>query len=151
MHHLDGKDQNGVAYQKEYYISTFIKETWINARKICQSYGFDLITFDTEEELNAFSPFYRNENETLTDYSHVGGFTYDVDSSIWFWVTNEKEIGFKLKFAPLEPNNIGGLENCLALWKYSEELLFNDFPCSEYYFATFFCEGRKIIPCEKQD
>jgi hypothetical protein len=78
------------------------------------------------------------KNSTIKDKIYIGG--TKLESKYWYWAESERPIDYSFKWLPGEPNNIGGKEECLDLFKgYGNDIGFNDESC-EYKRQQILCE-----------
>ena len=104
-----------------------------SSRAICNAYGMDLISLDTEIEYHYFMEVICKEHNDKLSYVHIGAMTTQGKSlDKWFWMNSGNRIPYSLAFHPEEPNFANDNEYCLMLRANSLECIFNDVPCNQY-------------------
>ena len=124
---------------KTWFLSTW-SSTWQKANEDCKIHGMKLTTFGSEKEegddLLKFYNLLSSHPDAFigyTDEGHEGTFTS---------LTGEKlEIGFTFHHG--EPNNDGGVEDCLAVKNLNKTLKCNDIGCSIN--KPFICEQENFV------
>ena len=102
--------------------------TWANVRSVCKSFGLDIGSFDTLEELNALIDMAKKQVPTLSGSYHVGGVTLTPKSpNDWFWVTTGEKIEYQLPWASGQPDTFKGVQYCLRI--IVPGYTFDDFDC----------------------
>ncbi|KAH8257102.1 hypothetical protein KR038_003430, partial [Drosophila bunnanda] len=116
-----------------YYIDERNKN-WFEARRSCESMGFNLISFETAEEFEAVSRIIDDDTEATkgywtsgTDFMHLGDHA---------WFPNGKPIPSDL-WGYSEPDNKNEEEHC-DLFTFLGSYKMNDEPCTSKYF--YICE-----------
>lgn len=108
-----GVNDDGIAFEKVYFVSSFMKMTAPAARSFCKSFGpnMDLVSFESRNEFlvvrSKFEPEIRDKSILLI----VGGFSHSTSAtkSEYHWISS----GLKT-FVDVEASNN---EKCLAVRK----------------------------------
>lgn len=116
---------------KTYYASQNFKLTWANAFTFCRSFGMDLVELDTAVEADHFNKLCAEHNYLFTSTVHIGGSDHGVGKNKWYWMSSGNEINYNMKYAQTEPNNVRGLQHCLAVYTHPESFAFADYDCDE--------------------
>lgn len=105
---FNGISSEGVEYEKNYYISQYLKTTPLNARSACKSYSkdMDLVSFETREE------FMRIRTKLLALIGQnpviVGGFAHKLNNKFdYYWISSSSKIDYTY--------DASRGEHCLAL------------------------------------
>lgn len=113
-----------------YFIENQIERNWFEARRSCESVGYNLISLDTKKKFNAInnyldaqkdkSPYWTSGNDFLTLGRHV-------------WFPSGKEVPLKYWY-PGDPSNKNGAEHCDE-FRFKGTKLMNDEKCTalKYY------------------
>ncbi|KAH8234758.1 hypothetical protein KR032_002794, partial [Drosophila birchii] len=115
-----------------YYIEEN-KKNWYEARRSCESMGFNLISFETVEEFNAINRFMDDTGATTvywtsgTDFIHLGHHA---------WFPNGKPVPSDL-WSVSQPDNNNEEEHC-DTFRYKGTYKMNDDPCTVKSFSV--CE-----------
>lgn len=135
-----GVDADGIAYEKTYYVSNYLKMTPPQARSFCKSYGpnMDLVTFDSRSEFLVVRTKFEPEVRDLSIFVIIGGFAYtNPDGKTeYHWITT----GSKL-FSDLDvPND----QKCLGIRKENrnDPVAFSPISCDES--LKFLCQEIDI-------
>lgn len=133
------------ARSKTFYLPRYMKLTWPAVRSVCKSYGMDIGTFDTLDELNAFISMGRNHVPKLGGSYHVGAVTLTPKSpNDWFWVTTGEKINYQLPWASGQPDTHRGVQYCLRI--ILPDYTFDDFDCDHVSGSIgFLCQDTKIL------
>lgn len=98
--------------EKEYFIPHHLKAIWSNARSICQSYGMDYLSLDTEKEYNHVLQLLKNDAANIPQWLYIGAITEEAGSqNNWYWVSSGNRITFPLKWAANQPTIIRPVQN----------------------------------------
>ncbi|XP_053958229.1 C-type lectin 37Db-like [Anastrepha ludens] len=125
--------------RKYYFINTAVQMNWFAAAHLCRSYDSDLVTVESDAEMDDLSSY-------LTTNGHTGQY---------FWTSGNDLIaegqfmslstGRPLSYARWtagEPDNANNNESCIHLWTNFETVFkMNDMPCTADGYAI--CERRK--------
>jgi hypothetical protein len=124
-------DLNG-KHVKSYFIPRYFKSQWVNAKSICQSYGMEFVSLETQQEADNFLGLCNRNTKLFEAHVNIGGMTLEGKSTDkWYWVNSRKHIDYPIAFAPSEPNFGHGLEFCLAVIKLPNDIfMFNDVACN---------------------
>lgn len=134
-----GRDEDGVVYEKIYYVSNYLKMTPPQARSFCRSYGpnMDLATFETRSEFLVARSKLEPELRDRSIFVIVGGFADTDPAGVtnYHWITT----GSKL-FSALEvPED----KKCLGIWKErNDPVAFVPISCDEP--LKFLCQDIDI-------
>ena len=86
----------------------------------------ELVSLPTEEEADVFSELCANNAFHFEEYTHIGGSYIGNGLNNFYWISDGKPVTYQLKWAPGEPNNAGGKEDCLSIHKQPGAFKFND-------------------------
>ncbi|XP_062609055.1 adhesion G protein-coupled receptor L3-like isoform X2 [Saccostrea cucullata] len=119
--------------------SYLFEEKWGNWKKAageCEEAGGALATVISE------NCTLRNLNENLTYF--IGGM--NSPSGNWTWVDgtqmNQKH------WAPQEPNDSGGVEDCLQMWYRNDIYHWNDISCDSAIYGGYICQSTTASYCD---
>lgn len=133
-----GVNEEGIVFEKTYYLSQYLKATSINARSACKSYGstMDLATFETREEFLKIKINLNNEIERSGQIGSnpiiVGGLVHTLNGkSDYYWFST----GSKVNHYPFDANRKD--LKCLALQK-EGAVAYIPINCDEKY--LFICQ-----------
>lgn len=139
----DGQDENGKNIKKVYYHSKHLKATWTVAASICNSYGLQFVSFETEHESEEFLKICTKNNSYFDNSAHIGGIGSQPNSeSGLFWMNSGKKINYGLLFIMdqhFDPHM--GNSFCLSIVKetYRNAFHFSGVGCSKMK-AHFICQ-----------
>ncbi|XP_050984261.1 galactose-specific lectin nattectin isoform X2 [Labeo rohita] len=95
--------------------------SWSDAEMTCLNYGGNLASVHSQTEYNFLRVLIYSDKSFW-----IGG--YDaVSEGKWFWSDGTK-MNFRL-WSPIEPNNEGGIENCIEM-NFRATGLWNDLDCN---------------------
>ncbi|XP_072042492.1 uncharacterized protein [Amphiura filiformis] len=119
-----------------YFKNNDVPLTFWEARSDCQERGSELTSVRDEAEQRFLNDFVRSDNVNvwigLTDVVTEGSWKWD-DGTLYGY-TN---------WAPQQPDNSGGIEDC-AHFRYGDELgLWNDLPCDSPWVSDYICKMRR--------
>ncbi|CAG9805257.1 unnamed protein product [Chironomus riparius] len=140
-----GTTDDGTEYQKSYFYPRYSpKISWFDSRSTCESFGFELTTLETYEEMQIVFNLADNYLKTLIDIGiFVDAMTLTLKSTTdWYWAKTGKKLSFALPWIPGEPNNSQNAnEACLQFGKRTGSAVtgFNDVPCTSTAY-TFLCQ-----------
>ncbi|XP_034475159.1 C-type lectin 37Db [Drosophila innubila] len=115
---------------KIYFIEDTQRVNWFGASNFCRQLGGFLVTLETESELQLLSPYLHPSRSywiSLNDLAVSGVYTSQAtgrDAEYFNWSVGQ-------------PDNIGGLEHCVELWR-SNSFQMNDVQCEIK--LNFVCE-----------
>ncbi|KAH8235105.1 hypothetical protein KR032_008800, partial [Drosophila birchii] len=112
-----------------YYIER-IGKNWFDARKSCESMGYNLISLNTEEKFNAINSFLDNQMDK-DSYWTSGNDFLTLGRHVWF---PSGEPVASHYWYPGAPSNNNGIEHCDVI-RSGQTRLLNDKDCtiSRYY------------------
>lgn len=97
---------DGRPYEKAYYMSSFIKTSWVNVRPFCQSYGMDILSLETAAEADNFLRLCQYNYNIMDPFTYIGGYSSLVKNpNSWYWVNSGKKIDYSLKWGAGQPND----------------------------------------------
>lgn len=134
-----GQNDDGIAYEKTYYVSNYLKMTPPQARSFCKSYGpnMDLVTFDSRSEFLVVRTKFEPEVRDLSIFVIIGGFAYTNPNgkTEYHWITT----GLKLFSAMDVPSD----QKCLGIRKdRNDPVAFAPISCDES--LKFLCQEIDI-------
>ncbi|KAI8120437.1 C-type lectin 37Da [Lucilia cuprina] len=123
---------------KKYYYFGQSKVTWYNAYTICRTMGGLLASYETAQELAELSKYLISKYSTKFN-SWLAASDQDTEGQ-WIWYNNGETITYA-EWAPGQPDNWNGNENCAHLLSRDGRYLLNDVHCGlrNYYI----CEADK--------
>ena len=138
----DGLDEKSSEYKKSYYIPRYFRSSWVNSRSICIAYGFDIASFETQQEANAVVNLCKKQPNLLEYFTYIGAIKIsNQQSNGWYWVNSGKKLSFEI---PEENLDFAGREEwCLALGP-ANNFLLNDVHCNGYEFK-FLCQKVEFM------
>nr|XP_022328733.1 perlucin-like protein isoform X1 [Crassostrea virginica]XP_022335146.1 perlucin-like protein isoform X1 [Crassostrea virginica] len=86
------------------------EETWFDGMKMCQIHGSNLASVESQEEQNFIVSLMRNSHKTVV---WLGGSDWTVEGK-FVWEPYGDDITYS-NYAPGEPNNHHGVEDCLLI------------------------------------
>lgn len=119
-------------------------KTWEKARAQCQFHGGDLATIKSFESITLISIMaraYVKETGQGLPHHHfwTSGYEFPVDSNNWYWANDNSSLSANSTFwAPTQPDNHGGVENCVDIIETIVNFLLNDNNCAAE--LPFICE-----------
>lgn len=133
------QNENNQTVVKSYYVARDFLVNWKDAFITCKASGMDLVELPTEAEADFFLNLCDQQQVFLKHQTfHLGGSYIGAGNDEFYWMTTEKRVNYKLKWAPGEPNNAGA-EKCLTIFKSGSTYLFNNIvPNSPV--LNFFCQ-----------
>lgn len=133
-----GVNDDGIVYEKVYFVSSFMKMTPPAARSFCKSFGpnMDLVSFESRNEFLAVRSKFEPEVRDKSVLVIVGGFSHmTATKSEYHWISS----GLKT-FIDIEATN---QEKCLGIRKVnSEPVAFVPVSCDEP--LKFMCQEMDI-------
>ncbi|XDV11360.1 hypothetical protein PO909_000323 [Leuciscus waleckii] len=109
-------------------------QTWIDAERFCLQYDGNLASVHSLEEYAVIHDLIRSETQASMR-AWIGGHDA-VQEGVWLW-SDGTEMNFQM-WAPGEPNNLDGHENCLEM--NLDYVKWNDDTCSKN--KPFVCVKR---------
>ena len=105
---------------------------------MCVGTHMEPLQLNSKAEETHFFDLIQNNPKVPENLFHIGGLLVNDQ---WKWKSDSKNIYSNMKWAPGEPNNAFGGENCLCIWKYNniESTGFNDVRCDNDQ-RYFFCQ-----------
>lgn len=100
----------------------------------------NLVELDTAAEADHFNKLCAQDKDLSTSTVHIGGADHGVDKNKWYWMSSGKDVNYIMDYAPTEPNNINGRQNCLAVYTHPESYQFADYDCDE---------SKSIFACQR--
>lgn len=113
----------------------------MDARSFCKTYDMDLAQFDTAYEFSNFVKQAMRSYQHFDRWTHIGGIAkFTEKDRHWFWVGKNARISYPLQFAPSQPNNYLGRQNCLGISKEETTFEFQDIDCHGRFEEKFICQ-----------
>ena len=110
---------------------------WATAKASCNAIGGDLSYFNNDEELAAYYAVKNDRDEWIGIERENGNQWFTVagkESTVYDWYCQ----------TGCEPNNAGGIENCVESYRQEHEFKWNDRNCADK--KAFSCRIEKIVP-----
>ncbi|CAO1441927.1 unnamed protein product [Diamesa serratosioi] len=130
--------------QKTYYINNRVETNWVTAHLMCESFGFELISFNNLPEMNGFLDYLQKQEMRFSFWLGATNInTYKTTSEYtpekhgFYWLSNGQNINYKVKWFAGEPNN-PSTEQCLHAGFRNNVIGLNDFPCNRQDY--FICQ-----------
>lgn len=118
-----------------------MKSQWYLTRPICKAYGFDVVSLDTLEEMEAVADMCEENKNLFGWFIHIGGVASTSKSKTdWYWVNSNEKVSYDMLWQNGQPDFSGSNEWCLTLEK-SSKFKFNDIPCHGSWEEKFICEA----------
>lgn len=105
------------------YILIQTNKTWTEAEAFCIENYFHLALIHNQSDLENF-----REIMSASNFTSEAWMGLSVDVNTWRWSYQSQNLTFT-KWNSGEPNNVGGSEECGALLKFGNNIVWNDFPC----------------------
>lgn len=122
-----------------------MKSQWYLTRPICKAYGFDIVSLDTVEEMEAVAAMCEENKDLFGWYIHIGGVASTSKSKTdWYWVNSNRKVSYAMSWQNGQPDFSGSNEWCLTLGK-SSKFMFNDIPCHGSWEEKFICESSTEV------
>ncbi|CAG9830396.1 unnamed protein product [Diabrotica balteata] len=122
------------------------KVNWTAAIKSCQDVGMSLVSIQ-----------YKQKSDQITQFLESTGVNYDSyenaiwtsgnrlqDKVNWFWLAREPVKFTNWDTQNKEPNNSGGNEECISIYKNGAVTVWNDIACNREYYPL--CEKNMCCP-----
>lgn len=101
------------------------------------------MSLDSPAEADIFFTAFTQKAALFDDATYLGAVTnIALSKTNWYWVSTGKKLNFELPWGPVDPNNLGNNEKCLALQK---PLSMIDIICYELYYKRFICQSVKFV------
>ncbi|XP_017771143.1 PREDICTED: C-type lectin 37Da-like isoform X2 [Nicrophorus vespilloides] len=130
---------------KTYYLEVNNQINWHNAYLACKQYNMELINIDSDAEFDYIREFINS----LTTAQKLNFWTSGNDLGTegeYKWMSNGRRV-FSNRWHKGQPDNYGGLEDCIHFWHVSNVYLLNDSTCASN--MAFICQSIKK-PCSVQ-
>lgn len=128
-------------FVKSYWVPRYFKAQWQLTRSICKSYGLDIVSLDTLEEMEAVSKMCEENRDLFGWFVHIGGMAKTGRSQTdWYWVNSNSKVSYNMTWQNGQPDFSGENEWCLSLHKDSK-FKFNDITCYGSWEEKFICEN----------
>ncbi len=116
---------------------------WNEAKTICNSYGYTMVSIENNEENSWIVSMLQTLFNERTSWI---GYTDEAQEGIWSWSNNST--GIFENWHSGEPNN-AGTENCAHIWE-NQNADWNDINCNNNY--RYICElGAEFTSCQSGD
>lgn len=136
--------EHGDTYRKDYFISRHFKIAWQESRAICQSFGMEFVSMDTEKEYNRLIELLASNAAMVGQYNYVGAMTRDPRNQKWYWLNSGRRITYPIKWAANEPTDAGE-QFCLYLEKVAgNQFHFHDGSCTSLGLGKFICQKESL-------
>lgn len=115
--------------------------TWEKAVEICHKYNASLISIESKEKQLFLESFEQLKNAFWTS-------GHRDSNGKWKWI-NGNEISYT-NWGPYDPNNAGGIENCIAVWRTqsNENINWMTNPNYNWKWLDIQCDYILFIVCE---
>lgn len=136
--------ESGDTDLKKYFIPHHLEAVWSNARSICQSYGMDYLSMDSEDEYKHVLQLLKDNAASIPQWLYIGAITKEARSkNHWYWVSSGNHITFPLNWAANQPNNHPpSKEYCMTFEKQgNNNFLIHDCPCN-VNLCKFICQQK---------
>ncbi|XP_037932878.1 C-type lectin 37Da-like [Teleopsis dalmanni] len=100
---------------------------WFGARDTCRRLGADLATITTNDQLNAISSYLLSKGYGENDWFWIAGNDLAQEGN-FSWVSNGEKMTFA-NWSQGQPDNNGGIEDCVHLWLREGQFKMNDWQC----------------------
>ncbi|XP_044739230.1 hemolymph lipopolysaccharide-binding protein-like [Chrysoperla carnea] len=141
-----------IPFENSFYKYHRVPQTWAKARQICDAEGGYLAIINSEDEANfLIQMMAKYPVDVLTDVRHknnvlVGFHDYFEEGEFVTIDGKSLENSGYVYWAPGQPNNYGGNEQCGSLWRKGG---LTDFPCATS--SPFICEISSDTLCTIRD
>ena len=128
---------------KKMYFLSKLKLNWIEAHITCKSYGMNLLSIESSEELTNIRNIYKLNSSIFEAHTYIGGTNLFNES--WYWVGSGNQITLnQSEWIENGPNGQHNEEFCTDIYarqNRDNEIVVNDVPCrSTKYIWDFICE-----------
>ncbi|CAO1434264.1 unnamed protein product [Diamesa hyperborea] len=130
--------------RKSYYINNRIQADWLTAELMCESFGFQQVTFNNQLEMNGLLDYLQTRFTNNTFW--LGATNIDRNqlkftaaNHGYYWLSNEKKINFPMRWFAGEPN-FANNEHCLQADFRNGIIGLNDNTCNRDMY--FICEDN---------
>ncbi|KAH8283113.1 hypothetical protein KR054_012270, partial [Drosophila jambulina] len=119
---------NSLIFLKDtyYYIESSAPKNWFNALLACKKIGYQLVSLQNSEKFNLLVSFLVSSRQSLYFWTS-GNDLYTPGAHHWYPSNDPILDGL---WAPRQPDNVGGVEHCDALWKTSKNYTLKDNNCN---------------------
>ncbi|XP_020816277.1 C-type lectin 37Da-like [Drosophila serrata] len=115
-----------------YFIENKVPMHWFGARKFCEGMGYNLISLDTTEKVEAIKTYLDSQRDKNIYWTSGN----DLLTPDHVWFPSGKPVASEL-WHPNEPNNYGGIEHC-DNFGHGPSRLMNDLDCTHK--QNYICE-----------
>lgn len=132
--------------EAKYYLSKLFETEWQHAKSICQSYGMEFLSIESEAEqthlLNSLSK--HGSFFGVHEWVSIGAMTTTCGSQdLWYWVDTGKKVNFQFAWGQSNPNCKNDSEMCLCLGKRVN---------GSFYIGDIWCKGTpQRFLCKQKD
>ena len=109
--------------------------SWNAAKSACEALGAELVVLSSLAENQAVG-----KNITGGQGAYIGLYRNPRDKSRWLWVDQSRPT--YTHWYSGEPNNHGGIEDCVQMISRSTGFEWNDISCNNVYNIPYVCETR---------
>ncbi|XP_011190486.2 C-type lectin 37Db [Zeugodacus cucurbitae] len=120
----------------KYYLVHALELNWHGAAHLCRSYDSDLLTIESEAEMNALFSHLRG----LYSFAHIWTSSNDLSDEGKYVSLNSGRPMIYTFWGPNEPNNAGDVEDCVEVLLNNVSFTMNDNNCSKK--MRVICEKR---------
>lgn len=131
----------------KYFVPRWFKASWHNARSICQSYGMEFLTMESEAEQNYLLDTLKYNSAVFSgNWVNIGGMTTKCGSrDLWYWVDTGNKVNFPIRWHANDPNCSNDSEPCMALGKFEDGNVYVvDIWCSGAP-QKFLCKQKSVV------
>ena len=108
----------------------------------CRSFGMELASLPTKDFADKFTQLCFENSPFFDKYTHIGGTYIGAGLNQFYWLSTGKPVRYNLNWAPEQPDNARGLQNCLALQKQNGPFKFDDIDGFGLHEEKFVCESK---------
>jgi hypothetical protein len=137
----DGLDCNAAFSGDTYFVACFAEETWSDSHELCQDAGHDgLATILSDGENNDATALMIYDESPSSNDLYWMGYNDQSSEGSYLWISGLA--GGYTNWAPMEPSDGGGREDCGHIYSYAFDLgaLWNDHFCETL--QSYVCESR---------
>uniref|UniRef100_A0A904MW32 C-type lectin domain-containing protein n=1 Tax=Culex quinquefasciatus TaxID=7176 RepID=A0A904MW32_CULQU len=124
--------------KKQYFVHNNKEVTFLEAWRLCQSYGHRLATVTSEEDNELLEKAIAKSSNPKGPW-YIGGTDLGSEGN-FLWISTNTPVGYLsgyLNYSPGQPDNAGGNENCLEIGRWGG-VVWNDVPCD--WRQRYICE-----------